>query len=118
MGYANEAANVLAPRAANSTDVRRTQHQAVVAASSAAVDTLATEDTSDQGGATRWWVTMVCDQDCMIAFGDAAVPAAVVANDWPLFANQPQNFILDRKSRYFRVIRSTADGTLKWYGSG
>lgn len=118
MGYANEAANVLAPRAASSTDPRRTQKQSVVAASSAAIDTLASQDTTDIGGATRWWVTMVCDQDCMICFGDASVGAAVVANDFPLYANQPKDFLLDRTTRYFRVIRSTTDGTLKWYGSG
>jgi hypothetical protein len=117
MGYANEAANVLGPRANSGTDVRRTQTQAVAAASTAAVDTLASQDTTDQGMQNRWWVTMVCTQDCFICFGDASV-AAATANDWPLFANQPKDFFLDRNTRYFRVIRSTADGTLKWYGSG
>lgn len=84
------------------------------AASTAAIATLA------QGiPLTGCWVSFTVDFDAYIVFGPTAAltPAASAANGWPLLAGIEYNWWCNDKDSFFRVIRKTADGTLKRYRS-
>lgn len=105
------AASVRAPHKLGTTEPGAVQKQATSSASTAAVAI------GNTGNDISPWYTFVCDQDCYIAFGDAAVGVAT-ADEWPFKADVPQSFALTPKETHFRVIRKSADGTLKWYPSG
>lgn len=95
--------------------------QGVLSTAFTAVSTGAIDTGIDAGNAqcTKNLVTFVTTQDCLIAFGKSDMAAATAA-DWLLkAADGPVTFLLDsKKTRFFRVIRSTADGTLRSYVSG
>lgn len=65
------------------------------------------------GGTGKYIVRFLPTQNCFIKFGDANVVAAT-SSDWPLIANQAVLLEISSDSNYFRVIRSSADGTLFW----
>jgi hypothetical protein len=106
----SDAAAIRAPHRSDATTNAKTNSQAVAAASTAAVDTTISGNKPE-------FITLICSADAYICFGDSAVGAAT-SSDWPITANVPQTFqIHPKEDRYFRVIRASGDGTLKWYRS-
>jgi hypothetical protein len=66
------------------------------------------------GGAFAYF-TFYCTSDCVIRFGDSGVTAADAAVDMIYPAGQWISHIVS--TTHFKVIRYTADGTLKVYRS-
>jgi hypothetical protein len=107
-----EAITVRAPHGNGTTDKRRVYTVAVGAASTAE------QETTVSAPGVGEWVTFVADTDCFVRFGVTGVGAAT-SSDWPMLSGVPQAFFIEpNEDRFFRAIRSTADGTLKWYISG
>ena len=75
----------------------------------------------DEADKSQYW-TFVCDVDCYVTFGGSTVtdPDETTASGdgrtWLLSAGQPQAFVLDRGSRYFKA-KGSASGKLRYYAS-
>jgi len=60
------------------------------------------------------WVTFTVDSDCYIHFGpNSSIVPASASVSWPWIAGVEYNRYINEKDAYFRIIRKTADGTLK-----
>lgn len=72
------------------------------------------------------FVTFICDVACYITFSNDGSNANITDPDgtavagsgrtWRLAADQPQSFVINSVSRYFKP-RGTGAGTLRWYVS-
>ena len=64
------------------------------------------------------WVTFKADQACYFRVGNSAVGAAT-SDDWELAAGEEKSYFCSKNDgTHVRVIRKSADGTLKMYRSG
>jgi len=60
------------------------------------------------------YVSFVADTDCYIHFGPTSgIVAASSTNSWLFTAGQQYEYFISEFDQYFRVIRKTADGTLR-----
>ncbi len=81
---------------------------AIAVASSAAIQTLILG--IPIGGC---YITVTTDTDCYIHFGpNASIPAASSTISSPMLANTREEFWINDKDAFFRVIRKTVDGVL------
>ena len=59
------------------------------------------------------YVTITTDTDCYIHFGpNASIAAATSVRSSPMLANTKEDFWINDKDAYFRVIRKATDGIL------
>lgn len=64
------------------------------------------------------WLSVSVDSDCYLHFGpNSSIAAASAATSWPQSANTTEQYWINEKDLYFRVIRKTADGVLNRYRS-
>lgn len=85
------------------------------------VDTTATSTAAalvSSSTAFPFYSHWLCTEACYLVFGNADVAAASVANGIMVPANTEKLIEITKNSKYFRAVRVTNDGVLRWYVSG
>jgi hypothetical protein len=101
---------LVAPRPSTGSSANKVQRVSV----SATTET-AEQDTGFDGAGGAWY-TFEATTDCYIAF-EVAGSTDATANDWPLIAETPKDFWIEKNTRYFRAFGGADAATLKWYRS-